>query len=54
MYVLKNQEKYLRVTFLGPCLVKKELTWPRSYKGWETLAYAVMLLLMGMVITRNM
>ena len=34
-------ERYLRVNMLGPCphLVKKELTGPRTHKGWETLLY---------------
>jgi len=36
---LKKLERYLRVHLLGlgPCLTKKEFTWPRSHKGWETL-----------------
>jgi len=40
MYELKKKfERYLRVNLLGPGprLMKKEFTWPRSHKGWETL-----------------
>jgi len=39
MYELKKMEKYLRVNLLGPGprLMEKELTGPRSHKGWETL-----------------
>jgi len=39
MYELKKMERYLRVNFLGlgPRLMKKEFTIPRSHKGWETL-----------------
>ena len=39
---LKKLERYLGVNllWLGPRLVKKEFTGPRSRKGWETLAYS--------------
>jgi len=39
---LKKLERYLRVNFLGlgPRLIKKEFTGPRSDKGWETLFYS--------------
>jgi len=35
-------ETYLRVNFLGPgpLFIKKEFTWPRCHRGWETLAYS--------------
>jgi len=37
---LKKVERYLRINLLGlgPRLVKREFTRPRSHKGWETLA----------------
>ena len=43
MYELKKMERYLRVNLLGlgPCLVKKKFTGPRSHKGWETLTYRI-------------
>jgi len=38
MYELKL-ETYLRINLLGlgPRIMKKEFTGPRSHKGWETL-----------------
>jgi len=45
MYELKKKklERYWRVNLLGlgPRLMKKEFTGPRSQKGWETLAYRI-------------
>jgi len=40
MYELKNMERYLRVNLLGlgPRLIKKEFTGPRSHRFWETLS----------------
>jgi len=40
---LKKLERYLRVNLLGlgPRLIKKEFTVPRSHRGSETLAYSV-------------
>ena len=43
MNLKKKFERYLRVNLLGlgPRLMKKEFTGPRSDKGWETQSYAV-------------
>ena len=43
MNLQKKLERYLRVNLLGPGprLMKKEFTWPRSHKGWETLVYSL-------------
>jgi len=39
MFEVKKMERYLRINLLGPDprLIKKEFTWPRSHKCWETL-----------------
>ena len=46
MYELKEMERYLRVNLLGlgPRLMKREFTWPRSHKGSETLVSRLCLL----------
>jgi len=38
MYELKKMERYLRVNLLGlgPRLMKKQFTGPRSHEGWVT------------------